>query len=69
MMATPGDQMVVHSHILGHPDRTGEILEVRGDAGGPPYIVRWDESGHTTLFYPGTDCSAIHVAHPAGSPA
>jgi Domain of unknown function (DUF1918) len=60
MTATPGDQMVVHSSILGHPDRTGEILEVRGEEGGPPYMVRWDESGHITLFYPGTDCSIVH---------
>jgi len=60
MMARQGDQMVVHSAVIGHPDRKGEILEVRGEHGGPPYIVRWDDSGHTTLFYPGTDCSIEH---------
>mgnify|MGYP006345996743 CR=1 FL=1 len=59
--AAPGDAMIIHGHVLGHPDRKGEILEARGDHGGPPYMVRWDESGHITLFYPGTDCTVEHA--------
>jgi hypothetical protein len=57
MHAKPGDRMVIHGHPVGKPDRTGEVLEARGEGGGPPYVVQWDDTGHTTLFYPGTDCS------------
>jgi len=36
MRAEVGDRIVVHSVHVGEPDRDGEILEVRGKAGGPP---------------------------------
>ncbi len=64
LTAAPGDMMVIHGHVLGQPDRKGEILEARGEAGGPPYMVRWDDSGHVTLFYPGTDCTVVPAAGP-----
>jgi hypothetical protein len=32
----------------------GEIVEVKGQAGGPPYLVRFDD-GHTRLVFPGPD--------------
>ncbi|MEZ5260049.1 MAG: DUF1918 domain-containing protein [Ilumatobacteraceae bacterium] len=63
----PGDRIVIHGHPAGKPDRTGEILEVRGAQGDPPYVVSWDDSGHTTLFYPGTDCTVQHLTV-AGTP-
>jgi hypothetical protein len=28
--------------------------------------VRWDDSGHTTLFFPGTDCVVKHLADAHG---
>lgn len=31
--------------IASEPDRDGEILEVRGDDGRPPYIVGWSDDG------------------------
>jgi hypothetical protein len=34
-----------------------EILEVRGEQGGPPYLVRWSSDGHEGLFFPGPDAS------------
>ncbi|MCP9949357.1 DUF1918 domain-containing protein [Actinomadura madurae] len=49
-----GDRLHVHGNVVGQPDRTGEIIEVRGEAGGPPYLVRFDD-GHQTLVYPGPD--------------
>ncbi|SFN44304.1 MULTISPECIES: DUF1918 domain-containing protein [Actinomadura] len=49
-----GDRLHVHGNVVGQPDRTGEIIEVRGEAGGPPYLVRFDD-GHETLVYPGPD--------------
>jgi hypothetical protein len=49
-----GDRLHVHGNVVGQPDRTGEIVEVRGESGGPPYLVRFDD-GHETLVYPGPD--------------
>lgn len=53
--ARPGDRLVISGHHLGEPSRDAEILEARGPAGGPPYLVRWEDSGRMSLFYPGSD--------------
>ena len=42
----------------------GEVLEVRGPEGEPPYVVRWEEDGHEALFFPGSDASVQHFDHP-----
>ncbi len=62
MQAAVGDRLHVHGNVVGHPDRTGEIVEVRGAGGEPPYLVRFDD-GHTGLVLPGPD--AI-IEHPRG---
>ena len=62
MEARVGDQIVVHSAHQGEPERTGEVLEVRGQAGGPPYLVRWAPDGHEGLFFPSGQCTVVH--HP-----
>lgn len=54
MQATIGDQLHVHAKTVGEPDRVGEIVEVRGDEGGPPYVVRFSD-GHTGVVFPGPD--------------
>ena len=51
MQAAVGDRLHVHGNIVGHPDRAGEIVEVRGAGGEPPYLVRFDD-GHTGLVFP-----------------
>lgn len=48
-----GDRVVVHGAHVSDPVRDGVILEVHGAEGGPPYLVRWDESGHESLVFPG----------------
>jgi hypothetical protein len=63
MFAKPGERIVVRSRHQGEPDRDGEVLEVRGADGAPPYLVRWSEDGHTGLFYPGTDAFVVHEQH------
>ena len=63
MQAAVGDKLHVHARTVGHPDRTGEIVEVRGAGGEPPYLVRFDD-GHTALVFPGPD--AI-IEHPRGT--
>ncbi|MET8872543.1 MULTISPECIES: DUF1918 domain-containing protein [unclassified Nocardia] len=54
MMANVGDRLLVHGHVVGQGDRHGEIVEVRGPEGAPPYVVRFDD-GHESLVYPGPD--------------
>ena len=63
MQATVGDQIKVHGHRTGQPDRGGEVREVRGPAGGPPYLVRWSDTDHETLFFPGPDATVQHPGH------
>jgi len=48
--------------VVGQRDRAGEIVEVHGGAGEPPYLVRFDD-GHTSLVFPGPDAV---VEHPTG---
>jgi uncharacterized protein DUF1918 len=58
--AERGDELVVKGHHLGEPEREGEILEVLGDFGRPPYEVRWDD-GTVTRLYPGSDAFVRHL--------
>lgn len=55
MKATVGDQLHVHSRTVEETDRVGIIVEVRGENGGPPYKVRFQD-GHESLVFPGGDC-------------
>ncbi|BCW19335.1 hypothetical protein NtRootA9_20430 [Arthrobacter sp. NtRootA9] len=54
MEAAQGDRIIVHGRTVGATDRHGVILEVRGEGGAPPYVVRFDD-GHETVMYPGGD--------------
>ena len=60
MHAQVGDGLVIQGHQVGQSRRTGEIVEVRGADGAPPYLVRWDDTGRTTLLFPGSDCEIHH---------
>lgn len=60
MKTTVGDRIVIHGHKVGEHDRDGEIIEVRGADGAPPYVVRWDDDGHESIIYPGTDATVQH---------
>lgn len=60
MHAAKGDRIIIRGHRVGEPDRDCEVLDVRGDDGGPPYVVRWGDSGHETLFFPGSDAVLQH---------
>ena len=62
MKAKVGDRIVVHSHTPGHPDRDGEVLEVHGTDGEPPFLVRWTDDGHVGLVFPGPDAVVEHAA-------
>ena len=60
MYAAVGDRLVVRSVHLDGPVRDGEILEVRGEHGAPPYVVRWSDTGHEALVFPGPDAFVEH---------
>ncbi len=64
MRAKLGDRIVIKGHRVGEHDRDGEILEVHGTDGEPPYLVRWDDDGHEGLFFPGSDAQVEHLEHP-----
>jgi hypothetical protein len=60
MKAVVGDKIIVMSRHVGEPVREGEIVEVHGVHGGPPYVVRWHDGAHTGVLYPGPDANVIH---------
>lgn len=60
MRAAVGDRIVIKGHYVGEHDRDGEVLEVRGAEGEPPYLVRWSDDGHTALVFPGPDAVIEH---------
>lgn len=59
MHAEVGDQLHVRGRTVGSHERQGEVLEVRGENGAPPYLIRFDD-GHESLVFPGTDCVVEH---------
>ncbi|MCY7372852.1 MAG: DUF1918 domain-containing protein [Spirochaetaceae bacterium] len=67
MRATVGDQIVVHSAHVDEPNRDGEIIDVRGRDGEPPFLVRWADTGHEALMYPGPDAQIRRLHDDEGS--
>lgn len=59
MKAAVGDTIVAKGRHVGDGERTGEVLEVHGADGAPPYLVRWDD-GHEGLVFPGGDSLVTH---------
>lgn len=61
--ASAGDRLVVQR--LHGPVRDAEILAVRHPDGTPPYEVRWSDTGHEALVFPGSDAFVQHLTDPA----
>ena len=57
--AQKGDWLVVESAAVERHRRRGLVLNAEGPDGGPPFLVRWEDNGHESLFFPGPDA---HVA-------
>lgn len=62
MKAAVGDRLIIRSRHLDEPVRTGEILEVHGQNGAPPYVVRWQGESGTAVVIPGSDAHVEHAA-------
>jgi hypothetical protein len=59
--AKVGDEIVVDNMELGHPRRTGEVLEVLGEGDTQHYRVRWDD-GHESVFFPASTAHAVNLS-------
>jgi uncharacterized protein DUF1918 len=66
MHATKGDRLLVHGRLVGSGERHGEIIEVCGENGTPPFRVRF-EDGHECLVFPGPDCVIEHAKSGSGA--
>jgi hypothetical protein len=53
--ARVGDRIVLRSTHLSGLGRVGEVIEVEREDGRPPYRIRWSDTGHESLFFPGPD--------------
>ena len=62
MQAAAGDTLTVKAVHQGEADRHGKIIEVHGQHGEPPYLVRWQDD-HESLFFPSSGTVVEH--HPA----
>ncbi len=60
MYAAQGDRLIVQSAHTDRAPRDGEILEVHGQNGSPPYLVLWSDTGHESLVFPGPDAFVEH---------
>ena len=63
MRAAVGDRLVIKGHNVGAPDKDGEVLEVHGEDGAPPWLIRWSDDGREGLFFPGPDAEIEHLTH------
>ncbi|WP_137724725.1 DUF1918 domain-containing protein [Prescottella subtropica] len=62
MHAEPGDWLIAKGTTVGAPDEIAQIREVRGDDGGPPYLVVRLHDGHEALVFPGPDAHIVTAA-------
>jgi hypothetical protein len=59
MRASVGDRVIIHGRIVGAVERSGEVIEVRGQLDNPLLVVRYDD-GHEAILSPGSDCEIRH---------
>jgi hypothetical protein len=60
MHAVAGDKIAIPGTHVGDPGRVGEVLEVKGPDGTPPFVVRWDD-GHEAMCWPGPETRVEHL--------
>jgi hypothetical protein len=63
LYAQVGDRLILE----GDPARTGIIIGLAHEDGSPPYVVKWQSSGHIAMVSPGPYARVIPAGHPAGS--
>jgi len=68
MRANVGDELVVRGHHVGDENREAVIIEVHGEEGTPPYLVRWRD-GHESVFFPPPTRRSSTIPVAANQPA
>ncbi|MFF3744292.1 DUF1918 domain-containing protein [Streptomyces kronopolitis] len=63
MRAHIGDQLVVESPTTGAMRRDGEVIGLHHEDGTPPYDVRWSDTDHVSVVFPGPDAHIRHLDH------
>ena len=58
MKANIGDWLFVNSHSDSTHARRAKILDV-GRGGEPPYTVRWADTSHEGIVFPGPDAEIL----------
>ena len=58
LRASVGDRLVVDGRSPEAPPREGEIIEVHGEDGSPPYVVVWSD-GQESAVYPGPTAHVV----------
>ncbi|WP_159575225.1 DUF1918 domain-containing protein [Microbacterium sp. 8M] len=51
-----GDRIRIHGRVVGDGERSGVVVEVRGEL----LVVRYDD-GHEAVLSPGSDCEIRHA--------
>ena len=59
MRARAGDWIVVEPNRLDQPKRHGLVVDARGPGGEPPFLVRWSDSEHECLVFPGPNAHVV----------
>lgn len=67
LWARLGDRLVVGGSTVGDEGRDGEVVGLHHVDGTPPYDVRWSDTGHVTLVFPGPDARVQHFPHRDGN--
>jgi Domain of unknown function (DUF1918) len=62
MKAQPGDWLVVKGQLDSASARRAMVLEARGRDGSAPFLVRWIDSGHEAIVFPGPDAVVVTAA-------
>ncbi len=62
MKAEVGDWLVMKGLTVDRRDQRGLITEVHSGDGSPPYVVRWLDTGHVAIVFPGPDAIVVTAA-------
>jgi Domain of unknown function (DUF1918) len=62
MRAHTGDWLIVKGRSDISAARRAIVLEAHGPEGSAPFLVRWIESGHQALVFPGPDAVIVTAA-------
>ena len=60
MKAQVGDRLLPGDN----PDHVGLIIGLREADGSPPYVVKWLDTGHIALVFPGQYARIMHASDP-----